>query len=121
MTNDETRTSENMTMEEVIDTLKWLVFGTFDRTTAKEREALDVAIKVLEKQPKWILCKDELPAQNTDVIITVVDKPLRYTYVGWQMGKTWISNNDLVCGDVIAWMPLPISYQGEENGKENEE
>ena len=40
-----------MSKEEMIDILKGLVFGTFDRTTAKEREALDMAIKVLEQEP----------------------------------------------------------------------
>ena len=40
-----------MTHNEMIDTLKGLVFGTFDRTTAREREALDEAIKVLEQEP----------------------------------------------------------------------
>jgi len=42
--------SEKMSKEELLDTLKGLVFGTFDRTTAKEREALDMAIDLLEKQ-----------------------------------------------------------------------
>jgi hypothetical protein len=40
-----------MTHNEMIDTLKGLVFGTFDRTTAREREALDEAIKALEQEP----------------------------------------------------------------------
>ena len=40
-----------MSHEEMIDTLKWLVFGTFDRTTVKEREALDMAIALLEQKP----------------------------------------------------------------------
>lgn len=40
-------TSE-ITYEEMIDTLKGLVFGTFDRTTAKERHAISVAISILE-------------------------------------------------------------------------
>ena len=48
MINDDTKMSEPMSKEEMIDTLKGLVFGTFDRTTAKEREALDMAIKALE-------------------------------------------------------------------------
>ena len=39
-----------MMHDEVIDVLKGLVFGTFDRTTAKEREALDTAIKALEQE-----------------------------------------------------------------------
>lgn len=46
-----------MTHDEMIDVLKDLVFGTFDRTTAKERKALDMAIKALEQEPKtghWI-------------------------------------------------------------------
>lgn len=52
MTNDVTKMPKPMNKEEMIDTLKGLVFGTFDRTTAKEREALDMAIKALEQQPK---------------------------------------------------------------------
>jgi hypothetical protein len=43
-----------MTHDEMIDALKGLVFGTFDRTTAKEREALDMAIQALEQEP----CED---------------------------------------------------------------
>ena len=39
-----------MTHDEMIDVLKGLVFGTFDRTTAKEREALDMAISALSQQ-----------------------------------------------------------------------
>lgn len=59
MTNDVTKMSKPMNEEEMIDTLKGLVFGTFDRTTAKEREALDMAIKALEQQPiTWIVGKD---------------------------------------------------------------
>ena len=41
-----------MTHDEMIDILKGLVFGTFDRTTAKEREALDMSIKALEALDK---------------------------------------------------------------------
>ena len=40
-----------MSHDEMIETLKGLVFGTFDRTTPKEREALDMAIKTLEQEP----------------------------------------------------------------------
>lgn len=37
-----------MSKEEIIEVLKGLVFGTFDRTTAKERHALSKAIDLLE-------------------------------------------------------------------------
>lgn len=40
----------NMSNEEVIDVLKGMVFNNFDRTTPKEREALDLAIKALEER-----------------------------------------------------------------------
>lgn len=46
-------TTPKMSHEEMMDTLKGLVFGTFDRTTSKEREALDMAISALSaKEPK---------------------------------------------------------------------
>lgn len=74
--------------------------------------------EAIEQQRKWILCKDELPPQNTDVIITVVDKPCRFTKVGWLMGETWISDNDKVCGNVVAWMPLPKPYEEVKSAEE---
>ena len=47
-------TTDNMSNEEVIETLKGIVFNGFDRTTRKERQALDLAIKALERpQGEW--------------------------------------------------------------------
>lgn len=43
------QTTPKMTHSEMIDILKRMVFGSFDRTTAKEREALDVAIQELSR------------------------------------------------------------------------
>lgn len=48
--NEITYDIPKMTTLEVIETLKGLVFGSFDRTTRKEREALDIAITILEKE-----------------------------------------------------------------------
>ena len=45
-------TTDNMSNEEVIEVLKGIVFGGFDRTTRKERQALDLAIKALEERPQ---------------------------------------------------------------------
>lgn len=45
-------TTDNMSNEEVIEVLKGIVFGGFDRTTLKERQALDLAIKALEEGPQ---------------------------------------------------------------------
>lgn len=54
MSDNDTKMTEPMSKEEMIDILKGLVFGTFDRTTAKERETLDMVIKALEQAP----CED---------------------------------------------------------------
>ena len=60
-----------MTHDEMIDVLKGLVFGTFDRTTAKEREALDMAIELLEQEP----CEDAIIRQAVlDGIDTYINK-----------------------------------------------
>jgi hypothetical protein len=45
-------TTDNMSNEEVIETLKGIVFNGFDRTTRKERQALDLAIRVLTEKPQ---------------------------------------------------------------------
>ncbi len=54
-------TTDNMSNEEVIEVLKGLVFGSFDRTTRKERQALDFAIKALEERPQGdLISRSEL-------------------------------------------------------------
>ena len=54
-------TTDNMSNEEVIEVLKGLVFGSFDRTTRKERQALDLAIKALEERPQGdLISRSEL-------------------------------------------------------------
>jgi len=57
-----------MSYEEMIDTLKGLVFGTFDRTTAKEREALGMAIKALQTEPSAGVILIPEGATNGDMI-----------------------------------------------------
>ena len=56
-------TTDNMSNEEVIEVLKGIVFNSFDRTTRKERQALDFAIKALEERPQgeWIEVGDNQP------------------------------------------------------------
>lgn len=51
-------TTDNMSNEEVIEVLKGMIFGNFDRTTRKERQALAHAIKTLKEpeQGKFECC-----------------------------------------------------------------
>ena len=51
-----------MTHDEMIDVLKGLVFGTFDRTTVKEREALDMAISALSAPSANVISIDQANA-----------------------------------------------------------
>lgn len=105
--------TEPMQMKEVIDTLKGLAFGTFDRTTAKEREALDMAVKAL-KQQRWIPCSERLPGDCISVLICVktpngyfIDVSYRSGFIKWEKYGSNVN--------VIAWQPLPTPYkEGEE-------
>ena len=55
--NNNMTTEKPMSNEEVIEVLKGIVFGGFDRTTRKERQALDLAIKTLEERPQGEFAK----------------------------------------------------------------
>lgn len=54
--------------------------------------------------------------RNEKYIVTVVDstadKPIYYTTDAWFTGDYWISDNDMVCGNVIAYRDFPKPYKG---------
>ena len=98
----------------------------------ERQEAIDVAkqhwykpdiAKALEELPsaqpkqRWIPCSERLPSDDEYVIVSVLDDhgdtPWKYTTVAWQCGGVWISDNDILCGTAIAWMPLPMPYREE--------
>ena len=51
--------TSKMAYDEMIDSLRGILFSPYIRTTAREREALDMAIKVLEQEP----CEDAISRQ----------------------------------------------------------
>ena len=70
-------------------------------------------MRVVLKQPRWIPCSERLPTTKDDYIITVKDKSLTWTdYVEWSADYHWWGYDDDM---VIAWMPLPEPYKGEES------
>lgn len=131
--------TSKMTHDEMIDVLKGLVFGTFDRTTAKEREALNMAISDLstpsanvisidqanaiiksyvshyeENKGEWIPVSERLPKPYVQVLRTV-------KFIGWN-GTSYIDVDlGTICPidtNVIAWMPLPEPYKAESENNE---
>lgn len=70
-------------------------------------------MRVVLKQPRWIPCSERSPSTKDDYIITVKDKSLTWTdYVEWSADYHWWGYDDNM---VIAWMPPPEPYKGEES------
>lgn len=67
----------------------------------------------------WIPCSERLPDVGEDVFVTVIDDhgdtPWRYTDVAWLCNGTWIADNEILFGNVIAWMPqrYPKPYKSD--------
>lgn len=123
-----------MSHEEMIDTLKGLVFGTFDRTTVKEREALDMAIALLEQKPcddcvsrqavldidfKRIILTTAKPAETIEQKVKAlpsVQLPQNIIrckecifYTNFQKGKPWNVSNKY-CNRVVTIKTSPDDF-----------
>jgi len=105
-----------MTHDEMIDTLKGLVFGTFDRTTAKEREALDMAISDLsENKGEWIPVSERLPEDGKYVLFCDIDDDIMIGYHVKGRPVTHFLQDGTYedMKNVRAWQPLPEPYKAE--------
>ena len=79
-----------------------------------------------QREPKWIPCSERLPEKPYGCLVTVWDtNPITMDefenilpyFVGWD-GEQWNDDDGEQCPfEVIAWMPLPEPWKGEENEK----
>ena len=89
-----------------------------------ERDSLIVAVrKAFEAEPHWIPVEQALPEEPFGCLVTVWDEEpmtgemfenLLPYFVGLD-GEQWNDEDGQQCPfEVIAWMPLPEPYRGEE-------
>ena len=73
----------------------------------------------LSREISWIPIEDEEPPERQDVIVTVIDDSGDHLYTfsttAWRLDDHWISDNESLCGKVIAWMKLPKPYENDTN------
>ena len=87
MTIDNTCEPKPMSKEEIVDTLKTMVFGVqaFERFNAKERETLDKAWNIIDQYENRL--KADMVAMLTEIQLECEENTVRW-YVGRVDGKS---------------------------------
>lgn len=129
-----------MTRKEAAEKLKSLwYFLTNNDYPQKDLDALKVAIKTLEQEPKWIPVSERLPEKKGTYLVTQKATFTDYVYIsviGYALNLYDVDEYDFAnkkrsgwynydpeyghyeLDDVIAWMPLPLPFRAESEDKE---
>ena len=83
----------------------------------KDLEALDLAIKALEQEPKWIPVLERSPEKSGKYLAYIINKnddKLQYIMTCEYLVDGywhWFPDDECASDNVIAWMPLPEPYK----------
>ena len=91
--------------------------GVYSFRDGQYLEALDMAIQVLESQPKWIPTSERLPEESLNSVIGWDAYRERCVFVQYIQGRFQIMGRN-ESFDIKAWMPLPQPYKAESEDKE---
>jgi hypothetical protein len=109
-----------MTEEKAIDLLDNLIGMIADNQNSDYDTALKMGIKALKQEPRWIPVSEDAPPKGTICLWCnkqgrVFTSEITYrsecsSYVG---KHGYFSNGLENHGDIVAWMPLPLPWEGE--------
>ena len=87
--------------------------------TVQNMTSIQAILKWLPSaEPRWIPCSERLPKDGQGVLVTVDDNEFDIK-VGSCIYSDGVFFSALYDLDVIAWMPLPEPWKGEEDGRSN--
>ncbi len=111
-----------MALEEAIQHCKEIANGNC-ACADDHRQLAEWLTELAEKrkaEPQWIPCSDRLPEEDKEVLLSVDCEGSPYIGIGSYWGDGyWMSSFDdpkraYHTHTVIAWMPLPEPYKGEQ-------
>lgn len=105
-----------MTREKAISWLKELTWHEGEDVPIYDTdvEAINMGIKALEQEPRWIPVNEKLPEESTAVLVWCPERKNIYCAYyeekrWWIFGAYW----EHIEMEITAWMPMPQPYNRE--------